>query len=163
MRMKNKAILVLLALVSGCAMNETVASLPIDPQTIEPQRFVLEQGLTTSRSYQVDGGNKGYYLFSLCSDGFPYFPDKKINMDYMKIDLSLFLGDSLLFSFSGYPTTDPFDRDMCTCFVKYQTFPNEFDLTQKMYVELSINDPNSLLDMAYNPRLLIKAGNWAHK
>lgn len=87
----------------------------------------------------------------------------KKNMDYMKIDLSLFLGDSLLFSFSGYPTTDPFDRDMCTCFVKYQTFPNEFDLTQKMYVELSINDPNSLLDMAYNPRLLIKAGNWAHK
>lgn len=91
------------------------------------------------------------------------FSRKKINLDYVTVDLKLYASDSLLLSYVGRPTTDPIESDFCACYIKYQTFPKNFDISQKMTLELLIDDPNELLDMAYNPRLTIKAGNWAHK
>lgn len=154
---------VFLILLTSCAMNETIASLPMNLEIKAPQKFVLENGLQTSRQYSIDENNNGYYLFSICSDGFPYFPEKKINLDYVTVDLKLYARDSLLLSYVGRPTTDPIESDFCACYIKYQTFPKNFNISQKMTLELLIDDPNELLDMAYNPRLTIKAGNWVHK
>lgn len=147
----------------NCAKNETVASFSINPNNGELQKFVLENGLQTTYQYSIDENNNGYYLFSICSDGFPYFPEKKINLDYVTVDLKLYASDSLLLSYVGRPTTDPIESDFCACYIKYQTFSQNFDVSQKMTLELLIDDPNELLDMAYNPRLTIKAGNWVHK
>jgi len=154
---------VFLILLTSCAMNETIASLPMNLEIKAPQKFVLENGLQTSRQHSIDEMNNGYYLFSICSDGFPYFPEKKINLDYVTVDLKLYASDSLLLSYVGRPTTDPIESDFCACYIKYQTFPKDFNISQKMTLELSIDDPNELLDMAYNPRITIKAGNWVHK
>ena len=100
---------VFLILLTSCAMNETIASLPMNLEIKAPQKFVLENGLQTSRQHSIDENNNGYYLFSICSDGFPYFPDKKINLDYVTVDLKMYARDSLMIYYVERTTTATLD------------------------------------------------------